>query len=431
MTVHHTFDAKTHAGSTPGVAPKKELDLVFTMDVTGSMGSYINAAKQNIQAIARRLVQEEGYSVQFGLVAYRDHPPQDMSFVSKSFAFTSEVDKMAANLATLHAHGGGDGPEAVEAGLLDTLHMQWRDDAAKICVLIADAPPHGLGEAGDGFANGAPTGVDPLVVLDGMSQRGITIYSVGCQPALSAYAYATDFFIAAAERTNGQAVALGSAACLADVILGGAIEEMDLQSLKAELHERVKTLTAEQPGLGEDEVQEQVYRAMSGGGTRSRRLKVPRLASETSGLVARADSLDQAKAALSNIRIESSTSMGYAAGLKHTAPGATLGAIAEPPALRRMASGFGGPALGPPAAEMPMYRGLSAAIDDDEAPSCGYRSLAAADDAPSGVVYRSAAAAAAPAPAATEVGDVKLEESDLSREQFNRFFKKEKAAGAF
>ena len=41
------------------------------------------------------------------------------------------------------------------------------------------------------------------------------------------------------------------------------------------------------------------------------------------------------------------------------------------------------------------------------------------------------AAAAAPAPAAPELDDVKLEESDLSREQFNRFFKKEKAAGAF
>ena len=162
-----------------------------------------------------------------------------------------------------------------------------------------------------------------------------------------------------------------------DVILGGAIEEMDLESLKTELCQRVKTLTAEQPGLGEAEVQEQVYRAMSGGGTRSRRLKVPRLASETSGLVARADSLDQAKAALSNIRIESSTSMGYAAGLKHTAPGATLGAIAEPPALRRMASGFGGAAPAHFAAEMPMYRGLSAAIDDDdEAPSCRYRSHA-------------------------------------------------------
>ena len=167
-----------------------------------------------------------------------------------------------------------------------------------------------------------------------------------------------------------------------------------------------------------------------GGGTRSRRLTVPRLASETSGLVARADSLDEAKAALSAIRIESSTSMGYAAGLKHTAPGATLGAIAEPPALRRMASGFGGAAPAHFAAEMPMYRGLSAAIDDDdEAPSCRYRSLAAADDAPSGVVYRSAAAAAAPA-AAAEPEEVKLEEAELSREQFARLYSKQKHTGA-
>ena len=405
----------------------RKLDLVFTMDVTGSMGSYINAAKKNIKAIAGRLSDQEGYDVRFGLVVYRDHPPQDMSFVSKSFAFTTTVEQMKANLATLHAQGGGDGPEAVEAGLLDSLQMEWRDDAVKICILIADAAPHGLGEAGDGFANGAPTGVDPLVVLDAMSKRGITIYSVGCQPALSAYAYATDFFIAVAERTNGQAVALGSAAALADVILGGAIEEMDLESLKTELCQRVKTLTAEQPDLGEAEVQEQVYRAMSSSGNfRSRRLKVSRLASGTSDLVARADSLDQAKAALSNIRIESSTSMGYAAGLKRTTPGATLGEIAEPPAIRRMASG---PAPAHFAAEMPMYRGLSAAIDDDEAPSGSYRSLAAADDAPSGVAYRSAAAAASSA-AAAEPEEVKIEEAGLSREQFARLYSKQKHTGA-
>ena len=100
--------------------------------------------------------------------------------------------------------------------------------------------------------------------------------------------------------------------------------------------------------------------------------------------------------------------MGYAAGLKHAAPGATLGAIAEPPALRRMASGFGGAAPGHFAAEMPMYRGLSAAIDDDdEAPSCRYRSLAAA-----------------------EAEEVKIEEAELSREQFARLYSKQKHTGA-
>ena len=52
----------------------KLLDLVFTMDVTGSMGSYIQAAKQNIEAIVRQLATQN-IDLRFGLVAYRDHPP--------------------------------------------------------------------------------------------------------------------------------------------------------------------------------------------------------------------------------------------------------------------------------------------------------------------------------------------------------------------
>ena len=89
--------------------------------------------------------------------------------------------------------------------------MPWRESATKVCILIADAPPHGLGESNDGFPNGAPTGIDPIEVLDQMSMKGICVYSVGCLPALSAYRHATKFFVAAAEKTNGQAVALGSA----------------------------------------------------------------------------------------------------------------------------------------------------------------------------------------------------------------------------
>ena len=184
MTVHSTFAIPGGAGATRDA---RKLDLVFTMDVTGSMGSYINAAKKNIKAIARRLSDQEGYDVRFGLVVYRDHPPQDMSFVSKSFAFTTTVEQMEANLATLHAQGGGDGPEAVEAGLLDSLQMEWRDDAVKICILIADAPPHGLGEAGDGFVRavslqGVP--VSPLPSLASSSPSPHARSARACSTAL-------------------------------------------------------------------------------------------------------------------------------------------------------------------------------------------------------------------------------------------------------
>ena len=49
---------------------------------------------------------------------------------------------------------GGDRPEAVADALHDVLKLSWRDDATKICVFIADAPPHGLMQHNDGFPNG-------------------------------------------------------------------------------------------------------------------------------------------------------------------------------------------------------------------------------------------------------------------------------------
>jgi hypothetical protein len=54
------------------------------------------------------------------------------------------------DLSGLYASGGGDGPEAVTAALFEALNMEWREEASKMVVLIADAPPHGIGEYGDG-----------------------------------------------------------------------------------------------------------------------------------------------------------------------------------------------------------------------------------------------------------------------------------------
>lgn len=58
---------------------------------------------------------------------------------------------MQKNLSSLVAAGGGDGPEAQTAALAAALDLNWSEDAIKMVVLITDAPPHGLGESGDGF----------------------------------------------------------------------------------------------------------------------------------------------------------------------------------------------------------------------------------------------------------------------------------------
>lgn len=98
---------------------------------------------------------------------------------------------MEKNLQSLKPQGGGDGPEAQTAALAEALNMEWREGAAKMVVLITDAPPHGIGEDNDGFnaspdrkwvIQGSRSGSysfdlenDPLDIARQMAERGITL----------------------------------------------------------------------------------------------------------------------------------------------------------------------------------------------------------------------------------------------------------------
>jgi hypothetical protein len=87
-------------------------------------------------------------------------------------------------LEQCQAFGGGDVPEAVADGLHVTLKLSWRAESTKICILIADAPPHGLAPSGDGFPNGCPDGLDPVVIVREMAKKSITLYTVGVEPPI-------------------------------------------------------------------------------------------------------------------------------------------------------------------------------------------------------------------------------------------------------
>ena len=66
----------TRAALTAKLSDSAQLDLVFVIDATGSMGSYIAAAQRTMGEIVEAIVSKERADVQFALVSYRDHPPQ-------------------------------------------------------------------------------------------------------------------------------------------------------------------------------------------------------------------------------------------------------------------------------------------------------------------------------------------------------------------
>lgn len=73
------------------LADASVLDLVFGIDATGSMGSYIHSAQQSVRTMIQTIVEAEKADVRFALVSYRDHPPQDHSFVTKTYPFTKSM----------------------------------------------------------------------------------------------------------------------------------------------------------------------------------------------------------------------------------------------------------------------------------------------------------------------------------------------------
>ncbi len=122
-----------------------QIDLVFAVDTTGSMGGLIDGAKRTVWSIASHIRKtDETANIRIGLVAYRDVGDD---YVTRDFPLSGDLDAVFAELSSYQAAGGGDVPENVDAALDVTLHkMKWRANAKKIVFVVGDAPPASRGD---------------------------------------------------------------------------------------------------------------------------------------------------------------------------------------------------------------------------------------------------------------------------------------------
>ena len=147
-----------------------QLDLLFLIDATGSMGDEIDKLKTTMADIADQIATlPERPDVRYGLVAYRDRGD---AFVVRPVDFTANLGDFQRNLAALRADGGGDEPEALNEALHRSLNdLHWRDeDTVRLIILVADAPPH-LDYRWEGFSYDSD-------MIDAV-RRGIKIFPVG------------------------------------------------------------------------------------------------------------------------------------------------------------------------------------------------------------------------------------------------------------
>jgi len=119
-----------------------DLDLVFVMDTTGSMGRELADLQANLVGIVRVLSRLSS-SLRVGFVAFKDRGD---AYLTRVYPLQRMNDAHVAELVNfvngLRAQGGGDDPEPVDEALKAALAMPWRADAQGRIIVIGDAPVH-------------------------------------------------------------------------------------------------------------------------------------------------------------------------------------------------------------------------------------------------------------------------------------------------
>ena len=116
------------------------LDLLLAIDTTGSMTdelSYLQVELDSIVTSLRRI--RPGTDIRVGLLVYRDEGDE---YVTRRFELTGDLAGLRQQLGAQQANGGGDYPEAVDRAFAEANRFDWREDATKVMLHVADAPPH-------------------------------------------------------------------------------------------------------------------------------------------------------------------------------------------------------------------------------------------------------------------------------------------------
>ena len=125
---------------------KNIIDIMFVIDITGSMGDELTFLQTEIDDVIERVVaKNEGTQVNLALLFYRDKVDKE-EFAYFDFVNVTDPAGLKAQKAALNsqqASGGGDYPESVDEALELAMSKQWSSGATtKLIFHLLDAPPH-------------------------------------------------------------------------------------------------------------------------------------------------------------------------------------------------------------------------------------------------------------------------------------------------
>jgi hypothetical protein len=153
------------------------VDIVFCIDVTGSMKPVISAVKSNVRAFHDLLgsaMAQKSKSIsqlRIRVIAFRDFTdnPDDAIEFTDFFKLPGQQAEFETFVSALQADGGGDPPESALEALAVAIDSEWErglDRRRHVVVMFTDAAAHPLGDASvrqaRSYPKAAPDSIDEL-----------------------------------------------------------------------------------------------------------------------------------------------------------------------------------------------------------------------------------------------------------------------------
>lgn len=132
------------------------VDIVFCIDATGSMGPLLDMVKENALTFYRDLMNEmtqKGKNIdriRARIVAFRDYMAdgKNAMLTTDFYDLREESDRFDAVIRSLHPEGGGDEPEDALEALAYAIKSKWTrggDKRRHLIIVWSDASTHPIG----------------------------------------------------------------------------------------------------------------------------------------------------------------------------------------------------------------------------------------------------------------------------------------------
>ena len=136
------------------------LDLLYIMDITGSMDSYVENTKRELLNVMNAIIKDfNGIDINLGYIGYKDFEEHSKNSGIIDQKLNKDYLKIKKEIEKVDVGGGKDIAEDIQWAFERALENKFRSNA-RFAILACDAPCHGTKYHNEGISDYYPNGIE-------------------------------------------------------------------------------------------------------------------------------------------------------------------------------------------------------------------------------------------------------------------------------